>query len=225
MPLVSHADLESSLTAALDALPMRRNVQATIGEQLGINAAQIGLHANRTRRRRHHDGRGQVAAAALVTRLPAKGETFHFLMDGNFRLADVVPVVQAHIGEPCRLTIATLGLNDDTTDALAAMLKDGRLAELRLAFSSFFRASDPATAHYAVEVLTQHGATVAVERLHANLQLYQPSRSRAFFVLETSATLRSCQCVEIAAITNDAGLFRWHDGWLTDFFTRNQIKP
>lgn len=225
MPLVSHADLESSLAAALDAQPLRRNVQATIGDRLGINAAQIGLQANRTRRRRHHDGRGQVAAAALVTRLPAKGETLHFLMDGNFRLADTIPVIQSLIGQPVALTICTLGLNDDTTDLLAAMLRDGRLAGLRLAFSSYFRASDTATAERAVEVLTKLGASVAVERLHAKLQLYQPAKGRDRYVLETSANLRSCQCVEIAAITNDAGLYRWHDGWLKDFFQRNQIKP
>ena len=29
----------------------------------------------------------------------------------------------------------------------------------------------------------------------------------------------------IAAITNDAGLFNFHDGWLTEFFNRNAIKP
>lgn len=223
MLLVSHADLESSLAAALDALPSRRNAQATIGDRLGISAAQIGLQANRTRRRSHRDGR-QVAAAALVTRLPAKGETLHFLMDGNFTLANVITVIQSLIGEPCRLTICTLGLNDDTTDMLAAMLRDGRLAELRLAFSSYFRASDPDTAAHAVKTLTEQGATVAVERLHAKLQLYRPARGRDRYVLETSANLRSCQCVEIAAITNDSGLFRWHDQWLTQFFNRNAIK-
>jgi hypothetical protein len=224
MPLVSHADLESSLAAALDAQPPRRNAQATIGDRLGISAAQIGLQANRTRRRSHQDGRGQVAAAALVTRLPAKGETFHFLMDGNFRLADVVPVVQAHIGQPVKLTICTLGLNDDTTDMLAAMLRDGRLAELRLAFSSYFRASDPDTAAHAVKTLTEQGATVAVERLHAKLQLYRPATGRDRYCLETSANLRSCQCLEVASVTNDPSLFRWHDQWLTQFFNRNAIK-
>jgi hypothetical protein len=217
-------DLETNLCAALDSLPTRHSSAASIGARLGVSAREIGLQANRTRRRSHNDGRGQVAAAELVTRLPAKGETLHFLMDGNFRLADVVPVIQAHIGEPCRLTIATLGLNNDTTDALASMLKDGRLTELRLAFSSYFRASDRDTAQHAVETLTKAGATVAVERLHAKLQLYQPARSRDRYVLETSANLRSCQCLEIAAITNDAGLFRWHDQWLTQFFNRNAIK-
>lgn len=217
-------DLETTLCAALDAMPTRGNGAATIGQRLGVSASQAGLFGQRTRRRSQHDGRSQVAAAELVTRLPTRDETIHFLMDGNFRLADVIPVIQSHIGQPVALTICTLGLNDDTTDALAAMLRDGRLARLRLAFSSYFRASDPDTAQHAVEALTKAGAIVACERLHAKLQLYQPTKGRDRYVLETSANLRSCQCVEIAAITNSAGLFRWHDGWLTEFFTRNAIK-
>jgi len=217
-------DLETELCAALDAMPTRHSSADSIGARLGVSARETGLHGHRTRRRRFDDGRGQVAAAELVHRLPVKAETLHFIMDGNFRLADVVPVIQRHIGQPVALTVCTLGLNNDTTDALAAMLRDGRLAELRLAFSSYFRASDPDTAAHAVKTLTEQGATVAVERLHAKLQLYRPATGRDRYVLETSANLRSCQCLEVASVTNDPGLFRWHDQWLTQFFNRNAIK-
>lgn len=216
-------NLETELCAALDAMPTRGNAAGSIGQRLGVSAQETGLHGHRTRRRRFDDGRGQVAAAELVHRLPVKAETLHFIMDGTFTLAAVIPVIQAHIGQPVALTVCTLGLNDDTTDQLAAMLRDGRLAELRLAFSSYFRASDPDTAAHAVDALTKAGATIACERLHAKLQLYQPASGRARYILETSANLRSCQCVEIAAITNDPGLYRWHDQWLTGFFNRNSI--
>jgi len=218
-------DLETSLCNALDALPASQSRPATIGARLGVSAQAIGLHAQRIRRHSYLDGQGIAAAGELVRRLPAKGETLHFLMDGNFRLSDVISVIQSLIGHPCRLTICTLGLNNDTTDLLAAMLKAGTLTELRLAFSSYFRASDPDTAQHAVETLTQAGAKVACERLHAKIQLWQPATGRNRYVLETSANLRSCQCVEIAAITNDPGLYRWHDQWLTEFFKRNAIKP
>jgi hypothetical protein len=217
-------DLENDLCAALDAMPASRNAVENIGQRLGVSARETGLHGHRTRRRQVHDGRGQVAAAELIQRLPVKAETHHFIMDGTFTLAAVIPVIQLLIGEPCRLTICTLGLNDTTTDALAAMLQAGKLAELRLAFSSYFRASDTATAERAVEVLTKLGATVAVERLHAKIQLWQPATKPDRYVLETSANLKSCQCVEIASLTNDAGLFKFHDQWLTIFFERNSIK-
>ena len=218
-------DLETALAAALDATPARQSRPATIGARLGVSAREIGLHVHQTRRRAYQDGRGQVAAGELVTRLPANGETLHFIMDGNFTLAAVIPVIQSHIGEPCSLTICTLGLNNDTTDQLAAMLQAGSLADLRLAFSSYFRASDTATAERAVEVLTKLGASVAVERLHAKIQIWRPATKPDRYTLETSANLRSCQCVEIAAITNDFGLFSFHNQWLTEFFNRNAIKP
>lgn len=228
MPSVSHAvktdlALESALCAALDALPKRRNAAETIGQRLGVSAQEAGLHGHWPRRRVFHEGRGQVAAGELVTRLPARGETLHFILDGTFRLADVIPVIQSRIGQPCRLTVATLGLNDETSDQLAAMLQAGTLAGLRLAFSSYFKASDPDTAGHAVATLTKLGAQIAVERLHAKIQLWQPAKGRARYVLETSSNLRSCQCVEIASVTNDPGLYRWHDQWLTGFFNRNSI--
>lgn len=216
-------DLETSLSAALNALPTRQDRAGTIGSQLGISAAQTGLHAQRTRRRQFIDGQGEASASAIVKRLPRTGEALHFVLDGTFKMSDVIPVIQGYIGEPCRLTVCTLGLNNDTTDQLAGMLKAGTLESLRLAMSSYFKASDPETAARAVELLTQAGAVVAVARLHAKLQLWRPTTARSRFVLETSSNLRSCNCVEICTLTNNARLYNWHQRWLTRFFQQNTI--
>ena len=213
-------NLETSLAAAVATIPTRQKTAQTIGAKLGVSAMDAGLCAKRTRRRSFAEADGATTAAALVTRLPRNGEAIHWLLDGNFRLADVIPVIQAHIGAPASLTICTLGLNNDTTDLLAAMLQDGRLTGLRLAMSSYFKASDPETATHAVQALTAVGAVVAVARLHAKLQLWRPATGPARFVLETSSNLRSCQCVEVASLTNDARLYRWHCQWLTKFFNR-----
>jgi hypothetical protein len=90
--------------------------------------------------------------------------------------------------------------------------------------SSYFKASDPETADRAVRVLTQAGAVVAVERLHAKLQLWKPTTARGRYVLETSSNLRSCNCVEVATLTNDPGLYNWHNKWLSRFFDTNTIQ-
>jgi hypothetical protein len=216
-------NLETTLAAALEALPTRKDRAGTIGSRLGISTAQTGLHTQRTRRRQFVDGQGESNAAAIVKRLPRAGEALHFVMDGTFTLANAIPVIQAHIAEPTGLTICTLGLNDQTTDMLVAMLKAGTLTRLRLAMSSYFRASDPATAARAITMLTEAGAVVAVERLHAKLQLWQPTTAQGRYVLTTSSNLRSCNCVQIGSITNDVGLYRWHNRWLSKFFKRNTI--
>ena len=216
--------LETSLLAAIATIPTRQDRAAKIGTRLGISAQDAGLFSQRIHRRQFLDGQGEANASALVKRLPRPGEALHFVMDGTFTLSNVIPVIQAHIGEPCSLTICTLGLNDTTTDALAAMLVAGTLAELRLAMSSYFKASDPETADRAVTVLSQAGATIAVERLHAKLQLWRPATDRARYVLETSSNLRSCNCVEVATLTNDPALFNWQNRWLTKFFQKNAIK-
>lgn len=216
--------LEATLAAALEALPRHRDRAASIGVRLGVNALDAGLFSQRTHRRQFLDGQGETNASDLITRLPRPGEALHFVMDGTFTLANVIPIIQAHVEEPCALTIATLGLNDATTDQLAAMLKAGTLANLRLAMSSYFKASDPETADRAVTVLSHAGATIAVERLHAKLQLWRPATKPQRYILETSSNLRSCNCVEVATFTNDPKLFRWHDRWLTKFFQKNALK-
>ncbi len=217
------SDLETTLSAALEALPTRQNRAGTIGGQLGINAAQTGLHVQRVHRRRFIDGQGEANAAALINRLPRTGEALHFVMDGTFTLANAIPTIQRLVGQPCGLTICTLGLNDATTDQLAAMLRAGTLSELRLAMSSYFKASDPETAARAVTVLTEAGAVVAVARLHTKLQLWQPVTAQARYVLETSSNLRSCQCIEVATLANDPRLCAWHNKWLARFFAQNAL--
>jgi hypothetical protein len=195
----------------------------TIGTRLGISSADAGTHTRRSKHRTLQDFTGKSARAEeVVGRLPALEQSRHFILDGTFTLATVIPVIQQQTG-PCSLTICTLGLNDDTTDLLAAMLKDGRLTDLRLAISSYFRASDRQTADRAIRILGKAGATIAVERVHAKLQVYAPTKSKARFVLETSSNLRSCNCIETATLTNSPALYQFHDAWLTKFFTRNKI--
>ena len=213
--------IENSLLAALGELP---SPHRTIGATIGINYLEVGTHHRTTRRRRFADWTEQSAKAeTVVGRLPAKGATHHFLLDGSFVLASVIPVVLDQISSPCRLTIATLGFNLDTVDLLATMLQDGRLSGLRLAMSSYFQQADAETASYAVETLKAEGAIVAVARVHVKLQLYRPAKGSARYALETSSNLRSCNCIECGMLTNDVALYRWHDQWLTKFFNTHQI--
>ena len=216
--------LETSLLAAIATIPTRQDRAASIGTRLGISARDAGLFSQRPQRRRFADYAGQtVAAEEIITRLPKVGETLHLILDGSFTLASTIPVIAAHIRQPCSLTACTLGLNLDTVDLLALMLKDGRLSALRLAMSSYFEQTDKDTARHAAAVLKEQGATVAIARVHCKLQLYEPAKGNARYVLETSSNLRSCNCIESAMLTNDPKLFNWHNRWLTKFFQKNAI--
>jgi len=213
--------LEDALLAGLTELP--RKASSTIGDRLGINSEHVGKCSTRTRRRFQNWSEQSATAGRLLKRLPRPGETIHFLLDGSFVLASVIPVIIALAGQRCHVTLATLGLNRDTVSLLDEMVRDGRIASLRLAMSSYFAAADAATADFAVEVLKQAGAVVAVERVHAKIQLYAPITRPDRYVIETSANLRSCNCVEAAALTNDPKLYNWHDKWLSRFFDRFKL--
>ena len=215
---VSHADLESRLAAAVKSMPMRHSAADGVGRRLGISATEAGLHPLRARRRSFAEAHSATSASLLVSRLPEPGESMHLLMDGSFRLGLVLPVIQRLIGGPCRLSVCTLGLHHNTTNLLHGMLQDGRLCHLRIALSSYFRAGDREIADRAAKILSQAGAAIAVERLHVNLQLWQPEAGSDRYVVESSGNLRSCQCIEIATVINDAPLFEWHSRWLSKLF-------
>ena len=185
----------------------------------GINAAAIGTHRSGPRRRHCLDLRDQAAAAeALIQSLPAPGETVHAIMDGNFTLASVIPLIQRQIGEAVDLDVTTLGLNLDTADLLAAMLDAGQIHRLRLGMSEYFKRADAKTADTVTDTLKAKGAVVGVWRIHAKLQLYRPATKPDRVVLETSSNLRSAVCLELVAIHNDPALFEWHQTWLNRLF-------
>lgn len=195
----------------------------TIGRKLGVSAIATGTVTTRTHRRTFKQANGNNPLDELLPKLPKAGETFHWLLDGTFQMGSVIPHVQRLIGEPCGITLATLGLNNATADELEQMLRDGRATGLRLAISSYFQSADKITAERITAQLKAAGASLAVERNHAKVQLYKPVNKPGRYVIETSSNLRSCNCIEIATITNDTALYDWQDGWLTQFFERNQI--
>lgn len=214
--------MKNDLDNALSGLSRAHAARQSIGSRLGVQSSPF---MRRPTRRTFVDYSGQtIATEKVIPSLPRPGETRHFLLDGSFVLASVIPVIQNLIGCPVQLTIATLGLNRDTVDLLCQMLRDQWLKSLRMVLSSYFAGSDKAACDHATKKLTQAGAEVITTRCHAKVQLYKPSKGPARYVIETSANLRSCQCLEAAMLTQDAGLYAFHDQWLTQLFNKNTIR-
>lgn len=162
--------------------------------------------------------RGKESVVDRLGTLPKPGEALHTIIDGTFKLGDLVPAVHHLAKSPLALTVATLGINKDTVDLIAGMIGRGELTRLRIIFSHYFTASDKSTFNHAIDTFTRCGARVAVDRVHAKLLLFEPPKGRNRWVVESSANLRSCQSIEQLAIINDAGLFAFHEDWLAKYF-------
>ena len=218
-------DFDSILASLEDREPQApKDKQDTVGRRTGLAAAAVGTVTNKITGRTFLDASYRtVTATELLPTLPAPGESRHWLMDGSFTLGSLIPHTLKLIGEPVELTLATLGLNDETASDLARLMHQGKITKLRMAMSSYFYGADKNIAQAIINLLRPLGATFAVERNHAKLQLYKPATGADRYVLETSSNLRSCNCLEIVAVTNDAALFEFHDKWLTTFFLKNEI--
>jgi hypothetical protein len=156
-------------------------------------------------------------AAKALDAIPAPGETVHMVVKGNFSLWDFVPAV-LHLAAPStirRLDIATLGFSKSNVEELAAMLDDGRIAQVTLLYSVYFRSGDAGLCDSLHAEMERRGQKVFCCRTHAKVVLLELSDGRAI-VFETSANLRSCRNVEQVTITHDRALLDFHRTWIEE---------
>ena len=206
-----------------DALPVTISATMPAGQALGVQAQRI---TRRPRARRVIDLREQVdAARKLVCPLPRPGESVHALLSGEFILAAVIPAILDELAQPAALTVSTLGLNDVTVDLMVRELETGRLTKCSLVLSHYFAQADKEQCARAVHRMHQAGQAVAVCRCHAKLMLFHPAKGRDRYVIETSANLRSAVCLEQLTLSNDAELYAFHAGWLTQILKASPVTP
>jgi hypothetical protein len=155
-------------------------------------------------------------AAKLVEKIPPPGWSLHLIANGNFASWDIVPAVLKLTGAKIkRLDVTTLGFNKANVPEMAALIDQGKIAELWLICSVYFRSTSAAEYEYMREQLIPRKARTAAIRNHAKLLLIELD-SGDFLTVETSANLRSCANIEQYVITNDRALLLAHRKWIED---------
>lgn len=157
------------------------------------------------------------AAAALVDRLPAQGETIHMVVAGDFRTWDLVPAMLS-LKRPVpivELYLATLSYNRDNLNELIDLVDEGRVGAVTLITSVYDRANDPDRFNHAKAELFARGQRLLAMRNHCKLIL-AAFEDGTRYVTESSANLRSHSTTEQIALTQDAGLYAFHRGWMEE---------
>ena len=155
-------------------------------------------------------------AAKLIEKIPRRGESLHLICNGHFASWDVVPAVLKITGNRIkRLDIATLGFNRANVAEMAALMDGGKIAELWLIYSCYFRSTSPTESEYLVETMQGRPARLAAIRNHAKLLLLELETGDCL-TIETSANLRSCANIEQYVISNDRPLLEFHRTWIED---------
>lgn len=180
------------------------------GEELvlrGTSTAKIMLNV-----------RGIDEAVKQLVRLPAEGETLHFVMSGNYHGFDMIPAVHrlSPGGEPItRLVVATLGFSRKNNLQMCKMIDDGMIVgtSVFIVCSEFFAKTDANVYKMAKEDIEARGGCLRITRNHAKIIAIQLAGNH--IVTEGSANLRSCVNYEQVTMFNSRELFDFHAGWLS----------
>lgn len=150
-------------------------------------------------------------AAILVDHLPeSEWDRTHAVVCGDFIFGDFIAQVLDKLGPCPRLDIATLSMSAANAQMLGATLQSGRVRGMRVVLSHYFRATNPEVIKAIEEHLAPAGCEIIIGRCHCKLALFDyPSQPLVF---ESSANLRSSNCMEQVTILCDRELLDFHRG-------------
>jgi len=173
-------------------------------------APTITALRHRPTRRRAEDHRARGALAAVLTPLPAPGETVHLVLPGNVALGDLMWHVVDATDQPGPLHVSTLGFGRAWIHGLLARLQARQITEATICCSDYFAKADAAEFQEARELLAPWPVTLMAGRTHAKVATF------GTIGMEGSANLRACRGIENVSITNDTNLANFHRRWITN---------
>jgi len=201
-------DFNAILTAADDKKPALKPAWAT------VNLPRKLTFRNKPTKRIFYDYSEVAFAVKLIAPLPRPGETVHAIMDSHFKGIDLVPAILDLAGRPAdELIVTTLGFNRRDAACLCELAQRRDIRRLTLICSNFFAEKDQGAYDYARAAFAEVGATLAVSRNHSKLLLFD--FTDAFYTVESSANLRSCNNFEQFALSNSRSLHKFHRTWVT----------
>lgn len=169
---------------------------------------------DKPKRRIFYDYSEVENAVQRIQSLPKREETIHAVMDSHFKGVDLVPAVLRLAKRPAReLIITTLGFNQRDAACLCELAERGEIERLGLVCSNFFAEKDKGAYNYAVARFAKVNARITTHRNHSKLLLFDMRPD--YYVVESSANLRSCVNFEQFALTNSKPLFEFHRSWVS----------
>jgi hypothetical protein len=200
-------------------------VQASPQREARNQAVEIPLQGNpryarKPSRRLFVNALRARKAVDALTALPAAGETWHCLMTGDYDGFDLLPAMIDHAktsgdGTVADLYLATLGFNKANAQRLLELMDAGTVRRTAMIVSMYYESDhkERDICYTLAKELPARGGWYCATRSHAKIIACRFTDSRCF-VIESSANLRTCHNLEQFAITQDAGLFEFHSGWM-----------
>jgi hypothetical protein len=154
-------------------------------------------------------------AVQEIDALPARDESIHCIMRGNYHGWDIVPAV-LHLAKPAtiaQLYVATLGFNVRNAGELLRLFDERLIGRVVFLCSHYFQKASPEEFALLRTGLAARGQTIVAARTHAKVLAMALTDGRQL-VVESSANLRSCNNLEQLCLTESPDLFDFHAAWI-----------
>jgi len=172
-------------------------------------------------KRRFVTVRNTRRAAEAIGRLPGDDEAVHLWLQANaFALFDVVPAMLDLAGRPAdECILASLGIASRHVEALDVLFTTKRIKSATLVLSHYFSKVDKGEWSEAEAMFKRHGFAVGAARSHAKIIGLKFGHDH--YIVESSGNLRSCKAAEVATITKNRALYRWHRAKILEMLGAN----
>jgi hypothetical protein len=164
------------------------------------------------------DARKISRAVDLLKSLPAPDESIHMIVGQEFAGFDLLPAFLQLAGAKSfeALHLTTLGFSRDNLAQLETMIKAREIPPRKLAIlcGDFFRRADSGLWDIGKLLARTHRFTFKSYRNHTKIILAKISGR--YYVVESSANLRSCQNIEQFTLSQSKALYDFHAAWIRD---------
>ncbi len=165
-------------------------------------------------------------AADVLAILPQEtGESLHCLCTHRLDLADVLDHLLDRLGTCEKMAVATLGYNAKNVRQIIAWLDRGRVRELALLASLFYRSHNGAAWELTQEEFHRRGQLCACAASHAKVCTLEFASGQKFVIEGSSNLCGSGSSREQIAIIRDDDLHDWHRRWILEMVQAYEGKP
>jgi hypothetical protein len=163
-------------------------------------------------------------AAEVLAHLPDPGESLHALCTARMDLTDVINALLDRLGRCDRLRIATLGYNARNLRAMLGWLDEGRVGELQLVASIFFRSHNGDLWAETLEEFRGRKQLAACCHSHAKVVALTFADGGRYSIEGSANLCGNGSGREQFALVNDAGLHDWHSTWIAALVSKHEGK-
>ena len=182
------------------------------------NIEETIIH-KRTPHRKNYAALKQEIVKDFLTGIPEPGETWHIVSNGKYDFWTFVPVILDHLKEPAREFYgSTWTMNRGNAKELLDLFDRGRIEKVAILTGTYFKRRETAVYATLTEgLLTRKQRYVAFQN-HAKVILIRTEKDA--IVIEGSANFTANPRLEQYTLSNDQGLYEFHQGWMEEMLNK-----